>query len=797
MAVHQPRVMHHDEVITRPRTFRWPPGHQPPANENRLRFRGRVIRLGRCGAQDRRRSCSLFSRLASRMLKRVLSLILQPFLVLLLLTSPVSGGEPGEVSKVSASTQTAAKPAKTVARAAQGRAESLQEQSAVRGGTGLLHLEDPLASAPGTLRVSLLLDTYRGSGFLCNARTGCPGFGEDVASHFGTTFNVSVAPLAFLEGYASLDSYANSNNARAPSLISAVGNTTFALKVFTPEPLAQAFRFGGAVELGLLGSSGVVGVAGSGTSARFLGLALADFRGVDGRGPPIRARLNMGYFLDNSATLLKTVEEQRGEPVTRIERFGLEINRVDQFQLGVGFDAPLQVVRPFAEWNVGIPVNRQGYACFPTRSYSGDGCLATDARLSAFPSQLTLGARFFPWLPGLSATAAVDIGTTGTSNFIEELSPTMPWTFWLGVGYGFDATPPPPPVVSAPPIERVVVAPRPPELRLRGLVHEESKSEGIAKAIVTYDGRDLTGMVTTEQGRFTSQPLEPGTYTLSVEAAGYEVGHCTVTITAIAAAAAGTRREARAPASSKAPNEGTPGAAATLAPGEPAPAGDSTGYFDVDCALTPVPPFGTLVGTLRDGGAPVAGATASLRDQLGREIAVTTGPDGSFQFGSVSPGTVTLGVAAEGYLYHGESIEIAKRAQIERAVGLRRRPKIPHVRKTAKELVLSQAIRFDESTGAPTTDSLGVLEEVADLIATSPELEHVEVQVHGDSSGDRSRDAALTEQRASGIREWLVAHGIEAARVSARGMGSTQPLSPNITPAGRARNRRVRFVIAE
>jgi outer membrane protein OmpA-like peptidoglycan-associated protein len=232
------------------------------------------------------------------------------------------------------------------------------------------------------------------------------------------------------------------------------------------------------------------------------------------------------------------------------------------------------------------------------------------------------------------------------------------------------------------------------------------------------------------------------------------------------------------------------------APKEPATS-DPARYFDVDCALKPVPPFGTLVGTVRDGSAPVSGATASLRDQLGREVAVTTGPDGSFQVASVPPGTLTLGVVAGGFLYHGERVEVAKRAQVERTVSLRRRPKKSHVAKTAKELVLSQAIRFDEGTGEPTADSFEVLEEVADLLATSPELKHVEVQVHGDSGGDASRDNALTEQRAARLREWLVAHGIEEARVSARGMGSAEPLSPNITPAGRARNRRVRFVITE
>jgi outer membrane protein OmpA-like peptidoglycan-associated protein len=643
------------------------------------------------------------------------------------------------------------------ARAEPARASSLREQSTVAGGTGLLHLEDPLASAPGTFRMSLLFDTYKGTGFLCSSGARCPGVGEDVASHFGTTLGLAVAPLPFLEAYASLDSFVNSNSASSPSLISAVGNTTFALKGFTPTPAADLFRFGAALELGLLGSSGVVGVAGSGTSARLLALAQADFRGTNQRGVPLRARVNVGYSWDNSANLVGAVEAGRGAPVTRIERFGLGINRVDQFQLGLGFDGLLGVARPFAEWNLGVPVNRQGYRCYPTRSSPGDGCLALDSRLSAFPSKLTIGARLFPWLTGLSATAALDIGTTGTSNFIEELAPTLPWALWLGIGYGVDVIPPPPPpVAAAKPIEKVVLAPRPPELHLRGLVHEEGKEDGIPKAIVTYDGRDLTGMVTSPSGRFTSQALEPGTYTLSVEAAGYEPGQCSGTAS-------------------------------------------SDQAVTLDCPLKPLPSFGTLSGQVRDGAslAPVGGAALTLRDNLGHAVSVTAEASGAFHFPNLAPGTMTLSVEADGYLLHGEPVEIGARAETRLDIALRRRPKPPHVKQVAKEIALLQPIRFEGDGIEPTPDSVAVLEEVADLLARAPELGHIEIQVHSDATGDAARDEALTQRRASALRDWLTKHGVAEGRVSARGYGSAQPLSPNVTPAGRARNRRVKLVIGD
>ncbi len=651
----------------------------------------------------------------------------------------------------------------------------------------MLHLEDPRASAPGFFRVSLLLDFYKGSGFLCNSSTPCPTTQKDSASHFGTTFNLSVPLLGFLEAYARLDSFANSNDARSPSLISAVANTTFALKGFTPDPIADVFRFGGAFETSFLGSSGAVGVSGSGTSFRILGLAAADFSGHDQSGVPLRAHLNAGYFFDNSGALAKSAEVERGTRITRIERFGLDINRVDQFQLGIGLDGLFGVVRPFAEWNLGVPVNRQGYVCYPAIAFPGDGCLAADKRFSAFPSTLTLGARVFPWLTGLSATAAFDIGTSGTSNFIEELAPTMPWTLWLGVGYGFDTTPPPAP--PPPPVEKVVIAPRPPELRLRGFVHEENKLDGIAKAIVLYDGRDFTGMVTGTDGHFVSQSLEPGTYTLRVEAPGFEPATCMATIPA--------------PAAPKDAEPPSPGAAPAANPSLPPPkpsddAPAAPNYVDVDCPLHAIPPLATLTGQVRDAGDlnPVNGASVTLRDQLAREVTITTDTNGSFHVDHVPPGTLMLIVEASGYFSHAEPADVAPRAAMQISVAVRRRPKTPNVSKVRSELVLRQPIRFAAEGSEPIPESLPVLEEVADWMLHAPSG-HVEVQAYTDASGDAGRDEALTERRAGAVRDWLVAHGVDATRLSTRGFGSANPISPNVTVAGRARNRRVKFVLSE
>jgi outer membrane protein OmpA-like peptidoglycan-associated protein len=66
-----------------------------------------------------------------------------------------------------------------------------------------------------------------------------------------------------------------------------------------------------------------------------------------------------------------------------------------------------------------------------------------------------------------------------------------------------------------------------------------------------------------------------------------------------------------------------------------------------------------------------------------------------------------------------------------------------------------------------------------------------EVAGHADSSGNDAINAPLAEARARAVVDFLVARGVDAGRLSARGYGSTRPVADNATPEGRAKNRRV------
>lgn len=85
-------------------------------------------------------------------------------------------------------------------------------------------------------------------------------------------------------------------------------------------------------------------------------------------------------------------------------------------------------------------------------------------------------------------------------------------------------------------------------------------------------------------------------------------------------------------------------------------------------------------------------------------------------------------------------------------------------------------------------------EVTADASSLSDEISktgHVAVYgIHFDS-GKESINQALSERRAQAVVVWLTAHGVEASRLSAKGMGQIKPIADNGGEEGRAKNRRV------
>lgn len=104
-----------------------------------------------------------------------------------------------------------------------------------------------------------------------------------------------------------------------------------------------------------------------------------------------------------------------------------------------------------------------------------------------------------------------------------------------------------------------------------------------------------------------------------------------------------------------------------------------------------------------------------------------------------------------------------------------------------------QGIYFDTGDYVLKPQSGPALETVRALLAAQPRL-RLDIVGHTDSSGDAASNQRLSERRAQSVRDALIAQGVAGDRLSARGMGSSQPIASNGTADGRTQNRRVMLV---
>ncbi|MDB4971686.1 MAG: cell envelope biosis protein OmpA [Myxococcaceae bacterium] len=90
-----------------------------------------------------------------------------------------------------------------------------------------------------------------------------------------------------------------------------------------------------------------------------------------------------------------------------------------------------------------------------------------------------------------------------------------------------------------------------------------------------------------------------------------------------------------------------------------------------------------------------------------------------------------------------------------------------------------------------------LLELLATLLNENQSIQHIEVEGHTDTTGDEAFNKQLSLERAQTVVKALIQRGVQAERLSSKGMGTSQPRASNDTAAGRARNRRVEFRVLD
>jgi len=96
---------------------------------------------------------------------------------------------------------------------------------------------------------------------------------------------------------------------------------------------------------------------------------------------------------------------------------------------------------------------------------------------------------------------------------------------------------------------------------------------------------------------------------------------------------------------------------------------------------------------------------------------------------------------------------------------------------------------FDHDDLRP--DAVAALDELLAKLKSSSRVSRVSVVGHTDSIGSIAYNQKLSERRAESAKRYLVAHGIAAEQIDARGEGKLNPTYPNDTRANRQKNRRV------
>ncbi len=103
-----------------------------------------------------------------------------------------------------------------------------------------------------------------------------------------------------------------------------------------------------------------------------------------------------------------------------------------------------------------------------------------------------------------------------------------------------------------------------------------------------------------------------------------------------------------------------------------------------------------------------------------------------------------------------------------------------------------EGIFFDTNRDSIKKKSETRLQNAADILAKFPTI-RIEVSGHTDSKGNDEYNAELSRRRAESVKQWLVDHGIDGARIQTRGAGENEPIASNSNKAGRAQNRRIEF----
>ncbi len=103
-------------------------------------------------------------------------------------------------------------------------------------------------------------------------------------------------------------------------------------------------------------------------------------------------------------------------------------------------------------------------------------------------------------------------------------------------------------------------------------------------------------------------------------------------------------------------------------------------------------------------------------------------------------------------------------------------------------------IVYEKSSDTPTSNYQNPLIKFAVLLKKYFKTE-ILITGHTDSHGNKDKNRKISSARAKNILTFISSHGVAENRLQALGLGDLSPIASNDTDEGRAKNRRVEFVV--
>jgi outer membrane protein OmpA-like peptidoglycan-associated protein len=168
--------------------------------------------------------------------------------------------------------------------------------------------------------------------------------------------------------------------------------------------------------------------------------------------------------------------------------------------------------------------------------------------------------------------------------------------------------------------------------------------------------------------------------------------------------------------------------------------------------------------------------------------------DSTGEFKIVLPhgGNYGINTSVDGYIFNSLNFEVpmySDSTDIETAILMQK--------VAAGSKVVMKNIFFDIGKAELKNESRGELEHILDLMENNPGVK-LQINGHTDNSGNAQTNKTLSTHRAETVVAFLIARGVDAARLKAVGYGHEKPIVSNDDEqGGRAINRRTEIEVLE